>query len=155
MKSIIRAAITVFALTAGIVFADSVGSTSKQEIQAHLDEMLLAANAHDTDRFMVAFVQSPELVFTIHDMTIIGWKELREQQLKWWDYGKAKVQYAERTPPIFRPLGQDLVVTVQSLTARTSLPDGTTRNKNLSFTAIWKKLPQGWRIVVAHESFAK
>lgn len=154
MKSIIRAAIAVFALTAGIVFADSVHGISKREILPHLDEMLLAANAHDTDRFMVAFVQSPELVFTIHDMTIIGWKELREQQLKWWDYGKAKVQYAERTTPIFRPLGQDLVVTVQSLTARTSLPDGTTRNKNLSFTAIWKKLPQGWRIVVAHESFA-
>lgn len=154
MKSIIRTAIAVFALTAGIVFAGSAGSTSKQEIQAHLDEMLLAANAHHTDRFMVAFVQSPELVFTIHDMTIIGWKELRMQQLKWWDYGKAKGQYAERTTPIFRPLGQDLVVTVQALTARASLPDGTTRNKNFSFTAIWKKFPQGWRIVVAHESFA-
>ncbi len=154
MNSIIRATIAVVALTAGIVFADSIDDTSKQEILPHLDEMLLAANAHDTDRFMVAFAQSPELVFTIHDMTFIGWKELRAQQLKWWDYGKAKGQYAERTTPLFKPLGRGLVVTVQALTSKTSLPDGAIRNKNFSFTAIWKKLPQGWRIVVAHESFA-
>ena len=135
-------------------FADSDASTAQQEIQAHLAEMLLAANVADTDRFMVAFVQSPDLIFTIQDMTLVGWQTLREQQLKWWNYGKAKGEYAQRTAPIIKHLAQDLVVTVQALAASSPLPDGTRPSRNLSFTAIWKKLPQGWRIHLAHESFA-
>ena len=154
MRSIIQVAAVIYALFAGVAFANSDTSSAQQEIQAQLDVMLLAANAADTDRFMVAFVQSPDLVFTIHDMTLIGWQALREQQLKWWNYGKSKGEYTQRTAPIFKPLGQDLVVTVQALTSSRLLPDGTRRNKNFSFTAIWQKLPQGWRIQLAHESFA-
>lgn len=123
-------------------FADSDASTAQQEIQAHLDEMLLAANAGDTDRFMVAFVQSPDLVFTIQDLTLVGWEALREQQLQWWDYGNSKGEYTQRTAPIIKHLAQNCAVTVQALAASSPLPDGTRRSRHLSFTAIWKKLPE-------------
>lgn len=119
-----------------------------------MDEMMLAANAHDTDRFMLAFEPGPGLVFTIQETIILGWPALREQQLKWWDGGKAKGEYRERAAPVFKVLGPDCVLTVQALVASGTLPDGTPRSRNFAVTSVWKKSPQGWRIQAAHESFA-
>jgi len=152
MKSIIRVAITVIGLFTGIALAHPSTRTAEQEIQAQMDEMLSAANARDTDRYMISYANSPELVFTFNDTTMVGWQTFRDQQLKWWDNGKAQGWYSKRTDAVIKILGKDLAVTVQALTSHRPMPDGTTRDTNLTATSIWKKTAHGWRIFAAQES---
>ena len=46
-------------------------------------EQLLAANAHDTDRFLATYLHSPELIFIANGQIFRGWDNLRDQQLNW------------------------------------------------------------------------
>jgi ketosteroid isomerase-like protein len=152
MKSTIRVAIAAIGLFTGAALAHPSARTAQQEIQAQMEEMLSAANARDTDRYMMSYAKSPELVFTFNDMTMVGWQTFRDQQLKWWDYGNAQGSYSKRQDAVIKVLGKDLAVTVQALVSHRPMPDGTTRDTNLSATSIWKKTSNGWRILAAHES---
>jgi ketosteroid isomerase-like protein len=152
MKSIIRGAIAVIGLFVAAALAHPSARTAEQEIQAQMEEMLSAANARDTDRYMISYAKSPELLFTFNDTTMVGWQTFRDQQLKWWDNGNAQGSYSKRADAVIKILGKDLAVTVQALVSHRPMPDGTTRDTNLTATSIWKKTSNGWRIFAAQES---
>jgi hypothetical protein len=63
-----------------------------------LHEQALAADAHDTDRFLAAFLHDDSLIFVINGQLIRGFNSLHEQQLKWWNNGKSDVIYTQLAP---------------------------------------------------------
>jgi len=149
-----------FAICACALFAASLGAAAasvsdRQQIQALSDDMARAANAHDTDRYMALFAHDPNLVFAINGRVIHGWDALHAQQLKWWRNGKSDVVYTQSGATGFMPLDADAVVTTQTLSSRRTGPDGKISTGSFVVTSIWKKLPQGWRIVYGHESRAR
>jgi ketosteroid isomerase-like protein len=149
----------VLLLTGAICAAPShaaTGMTSAQRrIQPILDQMAKAANAHDTDRFMAFYIHQPTLVFVINGKVIYGWDALHKQQLRWWRNGKSDAVYTQTEPTEFEQIGGGLVVTTRTLDSRRTLPDGKESTGSFAVTDIWKKLPQGWRIIYSHESWAR
>lgn len=132
--------------------ADNTPPTVQAQLTPLLDEMLAAANAHDTDRFMALYARSDGLVVQFDDQTMRGWQTVRDQQFEWWDGGKSDAVYRMRSAPEITVIAPDVVSTLQSMEVASTLPDGTKGNVVVVATSIWRKLPEGWRIVVAHES---
>ena len=149
-----------FAMLLGVLLAGSASAATppvsvQQQIKTLSDDMARAANAHDTDRYMALFAHDPNLVFAINGRVIHGWDALHAQQLKWWRNGKSDVVYTQSGATGFMPLDADAVVTTQTLSSRRTGPDGKLSTGSFVVTSIWKKLPQGWRIVYGHESSAR
>ena len=149
-----------FAMLLGVLLAGSASAATppvsvQQQIKTLSDDMARAANAHDTDRYMALFAHDPNLVFAINGRVIHGWDALHAQQLKWWRNGKSDVVYTQSGATGFMPLDADAVVTTQTLSSRRTGPDGKLSTGSFVVTSIWKKLPQGWRIVYGHESRAR
>ncbi len=120
-----------------------------------LDEIALAANAHDTDRYLALYLHQPSLVFIANGLEIHGWDDLRIQQLKWWNNGKSDVVYTQHGPTEFVVLAPDSVMTTQSLTSHRTLPNGQPGDGTFVITSLWKKLPEGWKVVYGHESWVR
>jgi len=119
------------------------------EVRSALVEMNAAAAELDADRFMVWYWNSPSLVITFDDQTMEGWQAILSQQKEWWSDKSSGVQYAEERPAMVIVQSADVVTTVQWMAVRDGQGALLTR---LVVTSIWKKLPEGWRIVLAHET---
>jgi ketosteroid isomerase-like protein len=147
------------AVFACLIFASAAaqghGESVKQQLGPMLHEMDLAANAHDTDRFMKAYLHDPSLVFVIDGEVIHGWDDLRAQQLKWWNDGKTDVVYSTSGEPEIEQLTPSMAIVTETLVGTRTLPDGSSRKREFAVSMVWKKLPEGWRIVYAHESSAR
>lgn len=132
------------------------GKTGAQPaIEALMTKMLAAANAHDTDAFMASYLRSPDFVFVANGEVIRGWEALHAQQLKWWRHGKSDARYTQDGEPVFMAPGPGVEVVTWPLAAHRTLPDGKPSENAFVVSYVWQKLPQGWRIVYGHESWAK
>ena len=139
-------------LVLGSASAEGTKPSIEAQIKPLLNEMLAAANAHDTDRFMAVYARSDTLVVTFDDQTMRGWQTVRDQQFEWWDGGNSDAAYRLRSAPEIKVITPDVVSTPQSMEVTSTLPDGTQGTVLVVATSIWRELPEGWRIVVAHES---
>jgi ketosteroid isomerase-like protein len=120
-----------------------------------LNEQFLAANAHDTDRFLATYFHGPELVFIANGQIIRGWDNLREQQLKWWKNGKSDVVYAQQSQPEITSLDAQTVLVTQQMTSYRTSPDGKPSESAFIVTTVWRQLPVGWRVTYGHESWVR
>jgi ketosteroid isomerase-like protein len=152
MKTLAGRVVVACMIFSTAAFAAPVPATVQEQLKPLLAEMMLAANAHDADRFMAAYAHDEKLVVTFDDMTMHGWQVVRDQQLQWWDNGKSNAIYSQSAAPEITVISATVLSTLQSMTVTSTAPDGTKRNAKVVATSIWKKLPEGWRIVVAHES---
>ncbi len=80
---------------------------------------------------------------------------LRELQRQWWSDGQAKGSYRYMEDPIFEALGDDAGLTTLLISARKESADGSVVEKTLAYSALWRRLQEGWRITFAHESSDK
>ena len=131
-------------------------SPAQTQIQAVLNEQMVAANAHDTDRFLASYLHSPELVFVLdgntpQPITIHGWDALRAQQLKWWQNTDAT--YRARGTVEFTEVSKDVEVVTEPLSSHRTLPNGQANDRDFVITMACKKTPEGWRVVYAHETW--
>ena len=126
--------------------------TFQQQVAPLLAEMEASANAHDTDRHLAVFSRDSALIFIIDGEIIQGWDALRDRQRQWWNDGKATGIYAYLGEPTCEAFGKELGLTTHLIAARASLPDGQVRERQLAFSALWSRRPEGWRIIYAHES---
>jgi len=126
----------------------------RREIEPLLAEMLAAANAHDTDRFMTAYVRDPSFVFVINGTVMNGWESVRAQQLRWWNNGKSDVVYSYVGEPEFTVLSSDAAVVTERMSAHRTLANGQITTGELAVTMTMQKRPDGWRAVQVHESTA-
>ena len=129
----------------------------RDEVGLMLAEMEAAANLHDTDRHLVAYWRDPALVFVFNGEIIRGWDSLHAKQSQWWSGGVSTTTYAYVGEPVVDMLRDDLGLTTLLIAAQSQslCPDGPARTRQLAFTALWKKQPEGWRIVWAHESTSR
>jgi ketosteroid isomerase-like protein len=139
---------------AGLARAQSTSSMADQ-ILPLLNEQLLAANAHDADRFLATYVHGPNLVFIANGQIIHGWDALHDQQLKWWKNGKSDVVYAQESQPEVAVLDPETVLVTQQITAHRTGPDGKPTDSTAAITTIWRRLPIGWRVTYGHESWVR
>ena len=124
----------------------------KSAVMPLLVELEASANAHDTDRHMAAYARGSALTFVFNGRIIRGWDQLRELQHRWWSEGNVKGSYAYVDSPIFETLGDDAGLTTFLIAARKEAGDGSVVEKTLAYSALWRRLPEGWRITFAHES---
>jgi SnoaL-like domain len=117
-----------------------------------LVELEASANAHDTDRHMAAYARESSLTFVFNGEIVRGWDQLRELQRQWWSDGKVKGSYTYLGSPIFEALGEDAGLTTLQIAARKVAVDGSVVEKTLAYSALWRRLQEGWRITFAHES---
>lgn len=130
----------------------SVQQAVEQQIRPLLDEMMLAANAHDTNRFLATYLHQPTLVFVFNGDVTKGWDRVQALQLKWWNNGKSDVVYTERSPVEFTVLSPNVAVVVKPMTSRRTLPSGEVSTGNFAVTEVWQKRAEGWRVIQVHES---
>lgn len=127
----------------------------KSAVVPMLAELEASANAHDTDRHMAAYARDAALTFVFNGQIVRGWDQLRELQRQWWSDGKVKGSYTYVDSPIFEALGDDAGLTTFLIATRKVAVDGRVVEKKLAYSALWRRLPEGWRITFAHESSVK
>ena len=127
----------------------------KSAVMPLLIELQASANLHDTDRHMAAYARESSLTFVFNGEIVRGWDQLRELQRQWWSDGKVKGSYTYLDSPIFESLGDDAGLTTFLIAARKEAVDGSVVEKTLAYSALWRRLKEGWRITFAHESSGK
>jgi len=153
MKTIVWAT-TVFTLVAaGGARAQSAPSAEAQ-IAPLLDSQVVAANAHDTDRFLQTFVHDSTLVQVFNGEVTVGYPAVRALQLRWWQNGRSDVVYHRAAPPSFLVLDAGAVVVTETLTAERTAADGQVARRTIAVTMVWQQRPEGWRVAYQHESGA-
>ena len=153
MKTLLHLLLLVAALLApAYAHADDAPPSVQAQVMPLLDEMLAAANAHDTDRFMALYARGDALVVQFDDQTLRGWQMVRDQQDEWWAGGTSDAVYRYRSAPEITVIAPDVVSTLQWMDVASTMPDGKKGSVLVVATSVWRKLPEGWRIVVAHES---
>ena len=138
-----------YILIAALVYAaPEQTSTSEAEIQSVLTAQQDAWNRGDIDAFMNGYARSASTVFVSQDEVSRGWETVRDRY---------RVKYSDRTKMGTLSFSE-IEVTMLSPDAAVVL--GRWRLKRASdqphgrFTLIFKRLPEGWRIVHDHTSAA-
>ncbi|MGC2109573.1 MAG: nuclear transport factor 2 family protein [Candidatus Korobacteraceae bacterium] len=133
-------------LFAGTLLAHAANSNSEAAIQAALQSQVQAWNQHDLERFMAGYWNSPELTFFSGATETKGWQPTLER-------------YRQKYQAEGRAMGtlsfSDLKIEMLSADAafvrgrfHLSTPDG--KQPQGAFTLIFRKFPEGWRIVHDH-----
>ena len=121
---------------------------SVAEIQSVLNAQQEAWNRGDIDAFMNGYARSPSPIFVSGDEVQRGWDTVREHyRKKYSDHTKmGRLTFSEIE---VMPLSADsaLVLGRWTLQRANDKPHG-------RFTLIFKRLPEGWRIVHDHTSAA-
>ena len=123
-------------------------STSVAEIQSVLTAQQDAWNRGDIDAFMNGYARSASTVFVSQDEVSRGWETVRDRY---------QVKYSDRTKMGTLSFSE-IEVTMLSPDAAVVLGRWKLKRENDEphgrFTLIFKRLPEGWRIVQDHTSAA-
>ena len=129
--------------------APEQASTSVAEIQSVLTAQQGAWNRGDIDAFMNGYARSASTVFVSQDEVSRGWETVRDRY---------RVKYSDRTKMGTLSFSE---IEVTMLSPDSAVVLGRWRLKRINdephgrFTLIFKRLPEGWRIVHDHTSAAK
>jgi ketosteroid isomerase-like protein len=123
-------------------------SNSAAEIQSILNAQQDAWNRSDIDAFMNGYAHSPSTVFVSEDEVGRGWETVRDRY---------RIRYSDRAKMGTLSFS-DIEVTMLSPDAAVVLGRWRLKRANDEphgrFTLIFKRLPEGWRIVHDHTSAA-
>jgi uncharacterized protein (TIGR02246 family) len=155
MRNTVLASAFALALTFGGAGGQVGAGAPHPRIRALIASMEKAANAHDTDAFLEPFLHDPALVFVINGEVIQGWEQLHAAQLKWWKNGKSDAVYTQMGATQFTDVAPGVVLTTQRLSSTRTGPDGKPATGQFAVTDVWHSGPDGWRIIYAHESWAR
>lgn len=155
-----RKIVVAIAMVGAGLFADSAcarpaPSTAEQAIRPLMAKMGKAAAAHGAQAFMAYMLRSPSFVFAINGRVIHGWDALYAAQVEWWSHGAGNTKYAPNGAPEFMAIDPKIEIVTLPMLGRRALPDGKISTSTFVVTNVWQHLPQGWRIVYGHESWAK
>lgn len=111
--------------------------------------MISAAAKLDADEFMRSYWQSPALAITFDGETMRGWDTILSEQRKWWSDKKAGIKFEEGRSPEIVSQGSDVATSIQWMNVTSA---DNNKPSKLVITSVWRKLPEGWRVVLAHET---
>jgi ketosteroid isomerase-like protein len=164
MRRMIAAAILVGLLGTGMIVTARTESSDhkvKSAVEQVLNRQVEAWNRHDLEGFMAGYWNSPELTFFSGAKVTMGWQSTLERYRKTYQSeGRemGKLDFAELN---IQPLGREaaFVRGAWHLTlSDRKTPDGKTageKEPHGRFTLIFRKFPEGWRIVHDHTSAAE
>jgi len=137
-------------LMAGMVCAAQEQSpNSAAEIQSVFTAQQDAWNRGDIDAFMNGYAQSASTVFVSGDEVTRGWDTVRERYRRKYS-DRTKMGTLTFSEIEVTPLSADSAVVLGrwKLQRANDQPHG-------RFTLVFKRLPEGWRIILDHTSAAK
>ena len=116
------------------------------EIQTVLDAQAAAWNGGQIDGFMAGYAKSEKTTFVSGDEVTHGWQTVRDRYAKKYD-SRAKMGTLTFSGLTITPLCPDVAMVLGSwsLQRAKDQPHG-------KFTLLFRKLPEGWRIVLDHTS---
>jgi ketosteroid isomerase-like protein len=152
MTKMFGTALLASVLATSLARGQSASADPRSQLQPLMDEEVLAANAHDTDRFLAAYLHDSTLVFVYNGTVVNGFTKLRELQYKAWNSPKTDAVYSVRGPDSYTVLAPDMVPATSLLASRRTAPAGEIKTNDMVITMVWKKRAEGWRIIQAHES---
>jgi ketosteroid isomerase-like protein len=118
------------------------------DVRAVLDAQVAAWNRGDIDAFMDGYWRSPATAFVSGDHVTRGWQTVLDHYRKSYD-SREKMGTLAFTELEITPLGKDAASALGrwQLTRAKDTPHG-------YFTLLFRRTPQGWRIVQDHTSSA-
>ncbi|MEO8440736.1 MAG: AtzH-like domain-containing protein [Spartobacteria bacterium] len=143
-----RAFLCFLLLSLGMISAGPLEAApdALREIRAVIDAQEAAWNRGDIDGFMAGYARAPQTAFVSGDEITRGWQTVRNRYAKKYDSpGKmGKLSFLGVT---ITPLCDDVAMVLGSwsLRRKEDHPHG-------KFTLLFRKLPEGWRIVLDHTS---
>jgi ketosteroid isomerase-like protein len=144
-----RPTVLHFALLAAVFGSPVAAQTPEKDVRQKIVAMMAAAEALDANAFMQTYWQSPALRITFDSETMAGWKIILQEQQKWWSHKDAGIKFIEDQPPLITAQGPQVVTSIQWINVSTN---STPKPSKLVITSVWKKLPEGWRVILAHET---
>jgi ketosteroid isomerase-like protein len=143
-----NACLRQFMLSLGTLLAcASLASAAPRDpIRAVLDDQVAAWNRGDIDGFMQGYARSPRTTFVSGDEVTRGWQTVHERYAKKYN-SRAKMGALTFSGLTITPLCDDgaIVLGSWSLKRAKDQPHG-------KFTLLFRRLPEGWRIVLDHTS---
>jgi ketosteroid isomerase-like protein len=130
----------------------SYGQTGQEDtvraVRAVLDRQVIDWNKGDLDGFLTGYWNSPKVVFQSGGQRFDGWEAMRDRyRRRYQAEGRAMGRLVFSALDI-EPLGPEAALARGRW--QLTMPDGTTPGG--LFTVIFRKLPEGWKIVHDHTS---
>ena len=153
-------ALAVFLAVPATAGADnSLQNKVRAEIMPSFEAMQAAADVHDADAHIAFLANDPNLIFVINGRRIIGWKTVLDQQRKHWPeripaWSGTGIPYG-RVGPDFIVLGPDSALLSFVLVYPKTDAAGRRIDRTLAISHLWRKRPEGWRVIYVHESIAE
>ncbi len=122
---------------------DSVGA-----VRTVLDRQVVDWNKGDLDGFLSGYWNSPKVVFQSGGQRYDGWTAMRDRYRRRYQAEGRAMGRLEFSALDIEPLGPEAVLARGRW--RLTMPDGT--KPGGLFTVIFRKLPDGWKIVHDHTS---
>jgi beta-aspartyl-peptidase (threonine type) len=105
-------------------------------------------NKGDLDAFLTGYWNSPKVVFQSGGQRLDGWEAMRQRYRRRYQAAGRAMGRLEFSSLDIEPLGPQAVLARGHW--RLSMPDGT--KPGGLFTVIFRKLPEGWKIIHDHTS---
>lgn len=137
------------ALAAAACATTAQAQSGEDQVRQAIMDMNRAAQRLDADAFMRSYWRSPRLAITFDGETMRGWDIIAREQRKWWADKSAGIRFDEQRPAEIVSQGDGVVTSLQWMQVSRA---GDQKPARLVITSVWKKLPEGWRVVLAHES---
>jgi ketosteroid isomerase-like protein len=127
-------------------FAQSKDEKAKNDIRKVMNEQVTAWNNGDIDGFMKGYWNSPEMTFVSGTNVTKGWQPTLERYKKGYD-SKAKMGVLTFSDLDITILGDKSAVVLGKWSLQREKD-----NPNGLFTLTFRKLKEGWRIILDHTS---
>ncbi len=142
----IRFFLLVFSLGMIAPALTGAGADSSGAIRDLLSQQETAWNEGKIDAFMAGYARTPETKFVSGDEVTLGWQTVRDRYARKYD-SREKMGHLTFSSLTIMPLCEDAALVLGSwrLERKDDQPHG-------KFTLLFRKLPEGWRIVLDHTS---
>ena len=138
----------ILLLASGVVFqpGGAAEAAEPNPIRAVLEAQTAAWNRGNIDGFMEGYAHSPKTIFVSGDEVTRGWQTVHDRYARKYDR-REKMGTLTFSEIEITTLGEDAAIVLGSwsLLRKDDRPHG-------KFTLLFRKLPEGWRIVLDHTS---
>jgi len=139
-------------LVLGLAAAMAAQIPADQAVRQVLDAQQAAWNAGNIDAFMLGYWNSPQTQFIGADGITLGWATVRAHYLKSYP-SQAAMGRLSFTGVQVEMLGDDAAYVVGHFALQRALDNPVSRPHGV-FTLLFRKFPEGWKIVSDHTTAA-
>ena len=139
---------TLVVISAVLSAAKNPAEQAKSAVRQVLQRQQEAWNRHDLEGFMAGYWNSPELTFFSRAKETAGWQSTIERYRKTYQSEGREMGKLEFSDLRIEALGRDAAFVRGAW--HLTMPDGKTPHG--LFTLIFRKFPDGWKIVHDHTS---